>query len=350
MGALEQQDVRAYADAASCMAERPGREVGSILRRAPVDLTRVSKRDGEWIFSDEIAADVYAYRRSIETAAGEVSFWRLEVLVEGPREVTASKAMRLGDMVSVAEFPWSSSWVARAALKGPNDEGKTRVGEQWGASLDAVIAGIDELSVDPFLTDKRYLVAGFTDPGIAIDSESTREQRGVGRYVFGVCREFEEAVADLMSDAELLHCIDAAVAGRLIDKSVKGGGNLVPEGARDRDAIHAVMALAIQQAFAGPARARDLAVFLCQPMRRLAKQIFIEHLSRLRKLTLRSRAPKTARATSRGLAPRDAAWSSAPDRETMIALIEQRLADNAKDRRAFARLLVDQNLHLLLAN
>lgn len=105
-------------------------------------------------------------------------------------------------------------------------------------------------------------------------------------------------------------------------------GRLVPTWIGDDAAIKLVEDLAEQQALAGPARDKDVGYFVDRPVRDLVRQIFIDHLSRLRKVAIRTRV-KVEKRADRDPASAGVSDQSRPNRQAAIDLVVDRLTTDA---------------------
>lgn len=347
MGQIDLGELRAYESDESISRERPSNQVGSVPRRAPVELARIVERKGEWVFAKGIPGDVYGSRRQLSARGVDVAFWRLEVEVDR-KNADVARGVEAGDQVVVAEYPWSSQWHASRPLRAAHDADRVALFDSWAAQTEiALHERVEACAQDPFLTDKRYLRATFTDPQVVADVDLAREHRA-GRYVFAVCRDPKRVRDQLLGDPELDRLVDLAIHGHLRDPKVLGfDGRLVPLWANDRAVVASVKDLAVQQALAGPARDKDVAYFVGRPVRDLVRKIFVDHLSRLRKVAIRLRESVKQSAASERVSA-GSADHGLPDRERTIELVAERLASSADARRLAAELLVDQHLALLL--
>ncbi|MEZ5963908.1 MAG: hypothetical protein R3F56_08700 [Planctomycetota bacterium] len=352
MGALDQDDVRFYDSEERCVAERPSRQIGAVPRRIAVRLARIVRRADEWVFGDEIDADLRGMRRHVKTERTEAAWWRLEVELDcGVPAV--KRAVEPGHHVVIAEYPWSSAWCAVARLRTASNDGKQAAIEAWNAATPAdLVRSAETARKEPFVSDSRYLVAAVSEPGIVADAETTRARRRAEQYVLGLCADADAVRDALMQDEKLNDLVRLAASGRMRDRRVKDAdARMVPYWASDEAAIASVKDLAIQQALAGPVSAKDTTYFYHRPVRDLAAKIFEDHLSRLRKVALRARAPEPRR-LRRGAGP-EAGSEVAPvllDVDAVIQAVAQRLAENEESRLEAARLLVQQNLHLVLGD
>lgn len=347
MGQIDLNALRVYESDESTSRERPSNQVGSVSRRSPVELARIVERDGEWRFAKGVPADVYGMRRQLVVGSVEVAYWRLEVEVDR-RNADVDRFVGVGDRVVVAEYPWSSQWHANRPLRAAHDADRATLAESWAAATEIDLQDrAESCAQDPFLTDKRYLRAAFTEPQVVADVDIAREYRA-GRYVFAICRNLNSVRSQLLSDPELDRFVELAIQGRIRDPKVRGfDGRLVPMWTNDAAAVASVKDMAVQQALAGPARDKDVAYFVGRPVRDLARQIFVDHLSRLRKVAIRTRELSQRYAVNQRSANGDSDQRQ-PQREQAIELVAEHLANNAAARRLAAELLVDQQLGALV--
>lgn len=291
MGMLRPEHLNIYtpADGTKPLERAPNSNVGSMHKHMAVGVVRIGKKGGEWTLLGDVPANVFAGHLELEGRDGIHARWRWEVLVPNGAGIHA------GDTLTIADYPWSTHW-----------RGVTKFRGGRRPALEKVLAEIAEHD-DPFAVEEArrdetlmaynsknpQLLAAISDPGLAAFGGSDRLERGKHLYVFGSCRDPEQAVQDLLNHPErhLQRLVQAALAGHIQDPFVRlkegtSAATLVPKGARDEAHLQSVLDLSLMQALAGPAD--DHAAYRDAPLRDLVASIFCDHLSRARKTYFRS--------------------------------------------------------------
>ncbi len=250
---------------------------GSLEDVVPLDVMRVAKAGGQWIFAEEVQAEYMLQAKAREWKPGAVARW-LRMAVRVP----VGGAISRGDSLVLAAYPLGRRWHGDARFKPANHKGaaadrerKSHPGAEERAftSEAAMHEWIDALEHDLWEKGK-FLTAGVSRPGVEIKAKN----QASGRKTFGVISgRLDAVVTELFAHESLVEIVGMASRGMLScapKDAIKAG--VSPDIALHGEVTEraaSLMGEAIIRALAGPTT-MESAGWLDRPVWKLADRIF----------------------------------------------------------------------------
>lgn len=250
---------------------------GSVEDGLALDVMRVEKRHGEWVFDQEIRTQYFVQAKAFPLSDHETARWlRFAVRVAAKGPIVAS------DVLVLAAYPISRRWHAAVTFKPGNRKGDQadRARESHPSasappfeSEQAMHRWIEALPHD--LWEKgAYLTAGISRPGVEVKARNV----AMGRKTFGTLRGSVDCVVEeLFGHARLAELRRIAAQGTLACAPINGvKRGLDPDVSLNSSVVGSIDALlgeAILRALAGP-RTSDSTQWLGRPVWKLADRIF----------------------------------------------------------------------------
>ena len=286
MGSILVDDIECGPDDTDAGGSSGEAVFGSFDTDHEVALMRVSKRDGTWIYADEVTAILRMEARALSWVGADdkertARWWQIAL-----RTPSRGRKILAGHHAVIALFPYSLANVVaprfkRGSKKGPADPRRADVGRQRFSDEGQLHAWIEALPNDYWETGNHLVAAAPRPRPIDAGTRRTRTARGRDRprLVFGLAPEhLDGTVQELLNDARTQRWLALARDNRLRFAYSKAPVFLSSRLTENvKDAAELTILVAIHQALAGPSD--DSPAWFGRPVLDQVEHRLTEHLN-----------------------------------------------------------------------